>query len=92
MSHKRPFSEIEELPESLAQMTIAPKRMILEMDILPPISILDQKLDLPPMTLNPEHSQLVLYKSINPIIRDESKEEQKVQEPSKVQENDLRSS
>ena len=78
MSLKRRISKVEELPDSLAQMTISSKRIMLDLDILPPIQILEYKSDLPPMTLNPESSQLVLYKSITLI--DQLKENQEIKE------------
>lgn len=56
----------DELHESMAQMSLRPKKLMLEMDILPPINMLQPEPQLPKFTLNPEHSQLILYKSIPP--------------------------
>ena len=63
---KRRYSQIEDLPEVMAQMSISPKRLTLEMDILPPIKVLESNPFLPQLriTLNPEHSQLILYKPV----------------------------
>jgi hypothetical protein len=57
---KRPLED--DLPESMAQMSLKSKKRMI--NILPSIKILEPEPLLPKLTLNPEHSQLVLYKTI----------------------------
>lgn len=85
MSLKRRISD-DDLPESLAQMTIQPKRIMLEIDILPPIRLLKAEPLLPKLTLNPEHSQLILYKSISIHPQDSQSDSTQPEEVSEVQE------
>jgi hypothetical protein len=61
----------DDLPESMSQMSLKPKKRMQRMDALPPIRILQPEPQLPKLILNPEHSQLVLYKSIPTLVTDQ---------------------